>query len=220
MFSVYKRHNNELYNNLVKLSRNIFFYKNIKLGDKFETRVLLIFFHFAIILRHFKKNLKKDFPQKIYDNIFLNIEYHLRELGYGDVSVNKQMKILNKIFGGALEKVSDVVDKFVMTKEEKHAARVEIEKIFIEAENETQRNVTERWKADASSDSWLSKNIRPLVLLFLIISTVIIIFIDSGQLQFTVAESWVDLLQITLITVIGAYFGGRSVEKFQSISKK
>ena len=130
------------------------------------------------------------------------------------------MKILNKIFGGALEKVSDVVDKFVMTKEEKHKSRVEIEKIFLEAENEMQRNVTERLKADASSDSWLSKNIRPLVLLFLIISTVIIIFIDSGQLQFTVADSWIDLLQITLITVIGAYFGGRSVEKFQSISKK
>ena len=73
MFSVYKRHNNELYNNLVKLSRNIFFYKNIKLGDKFETRVLLIFFHFAIILRHLKK-LEKGLPQKIYDNIFLNIE--------------------------------------------------------------------------------------------------------------------------------------------------
>ncbi len=113
MFSVYKRHNNELYNNLVKLSRNIFFYKNIKLGDKFETRVLLIFFHFAIILRHFKKNLKKDFPQKIYDNIFLNIEYHLRELGYGDVSVNKQMKILNKIFYDILIKIHDEKsDKF------------------------------------------------------------------------------------------------------------
>ncbi len=130
------------------------------------------------------------------------------------------MKILSTIFGSALEKVSDVVDKFVMTKEEKHKSRVEIEKIFLEAENEMQRNVTERWKADASSDSWLSKNIRPLVLLFLIVSTVLIIFIDSGQLQFIVAESWIDLLQITLITVIGAYFGGRSVEKFQSISKK
>ena len=130
------------------------------------------------------------------------------------------MKILSTIFGSALEKVSDVVDKFVMTKEEKHKSRVEIEKIFLEAENEMQRNVTERWKADASSDSWLSKNIRPLVLLFLNVSTVLIIFIDSGQLQFIVAESWIDLLQITLITVIGAYFGGRSVEKFQSISKK
>ena len=130
------------------------------------------------------------------------------------------MKILSTIFGSALEKVSDVVDKFVMTKEEKHKSRVEIEKIFLEAENEMQRNVAERWKADASSDSWLSKNIRPLVLLFLIVSTVLIIFIDSGQLQFIVAESWIDLLQITLITVIGAYFGGRSVEKFQSISKK
>ena len=102
---------------------------------------------------------------------------------------------------------------------EKHKSRVEIEKIFLEAENEMQRNVTERWKADASSDSWLSKNIRPLVLLFLIVSTVLIIFIDSGQLQFIVAESWIDLLQITLITVIGAYFGGVQLKSFKAFLK-
>ena len=70
MFSFYKRHNDKLYNSLVKLSRNIFFYKNIKLSDKFETRVVLIFFHFAIILKHYKINLRKNFPQEIYDNIF------------------------------------------------------------------------------------------------------------------------------------------------------
>ena len=126
------------------------------------------------------------------------------------------MKILNKIFGGALEKVSDVVDKFVMTKEEKHAARVEIEKIFIEAENETQRNVTERWKADASSDSWLSKNVRPLMLIFVMVCTMLLIFIDAGFLEFQVEEKWTDLLTMVLITIVGSYFGGRSLEKVRN----
>jgi hypothetical protein len=64
-----------------------------------------------------------------------------------------------------------------------------------------------------NSDSWLSKNIRPLTLIFLVISTVLIIFIDAGALQFEVKASWIDLLQLVLITVIGAYFGGRSLEK-------
>jgi hypothetical protein len=78
---------------------------------------------------------------------------------------------------------------------------------------EMQKQVTERWKFDMNSDSWLSKNIRPLTLIFLVISTVLIIFIDAGALQFEVKSSWIDLLQLVLITVIGAYFGGRSLEK-------
>ena len=105
MFSFYNKHNNSLYNNLVKLSRNISFYKDLSLKDNFETRVILIFFHLSIILVKFKKNNKNNFPQKIYDNIFTNIEYNLRELGYGDVSVNKQMKTLNKIFYDILLKI-------------------------------------------------------------------------------------------------------------------
>ena len=76
-----------------------------------------------------------------------------------------------------------------------------------------QKQVNERWKFDMNSDSWLSKNIRPLTLIFLVISTVLIIFIDAGALQFEVKASWIDLLQLVLITVIGAYFGGRSLEK-------
>ena len=63
------------------------------------------------------------------------------------------------------------------------------------------------------SDSWLSKNIRPLVLIFLCISTVLLIFIDAGVISFDVKSSWVDLLQLVLMTTIGAYFGGRSIEK-------
>ena len=105
MFAFYNRHNNNLYNKLVELSRNIFFYKDLKLSDNFETRIMLIFFHFSVILLKFKKNNNRKFPQKIFDNIFLNIEYHLRELGHGDVVVNKKMKTLNKIFYNILLKM-------------------------------------------------------------------------------------------------------------------
>jgi hypothetical protein len=88
-----------------------------------------------------------------------------------------------------------------------------LNKVFSAGAGDLIKNVTERWKFDMNSDSWLSKNIRPLTLIFLVISTVLIIFIDAGALQFEVKASWIDLLQLVLITVIGAYFGGRSLEK-------
>ena len=76
-----------------------------------------------------------------------------------------------------------------------------------------EKQITDRWKSDMASDSWLSKNVRPLVLVFLVVATVLMIFIDAGVVQFEVKDTWVDLLQLVLITVIGAYFGGRSLEK-------
>jgi hypothetical protein len=126
-------------------------------------------------------------------------------------------EILKKIFGldNIGQKVGDLVDRFVQTKEEKAQFEKELTQIFIDAEKEMQQNVTERWKSDMGSDSWLSKNVRPLVLLFLIVSTVLMVFIDSGLISFDVKENWVDLLQIVLITVISAYFGGRSFEKIK-----
>ena len=128
-------------------------------------------------------------------------------------------EILKKIFGvdNVATKVGDLVDRFVRTKDEKAEFEKELTQIFIEAEKDMQQNVTERWKADmASSGSWLSKNVRPLVLLFLVVSTVVMVFIDSGAIKFNVEENWVDLLQIVLITVISAYFGGRSFEKIKN----
>ena len=98
MFSIYKSHQKDLYNKLVELSRNIFFYKKIQLKDNFETRIKLIFLHLSLILIIFREKNKDNFPQDVFDNIFLNIEYHIRELGYGDVAVNKKMKELLKIF--------------------------------------------------------------------------------------------------------------------------
>ena len=104
----YKKHN-FIYNNLVKLSRNIYFYKDIKLEDKLENRIIIIFGHLAIILHCLKqyKNNKK-ISQEIYDNIFLNIENNLREMGHGDVTVNKKMKNFNQIFHDLLMKFIDL----------------------------------------------------------------------------------------------------------------
>ena len=105
MFSSYNKHNNRLYNKLVELSRNKYFYNQLKLNDNFETRVLLIFFHFIIILR-LKKNINmKKKLQGAFDNIFHNIEINIRELGYGDTKVNNTMKSLNNIFYDILTKV-------------------------------------------------------------------------------------------------------------------
>ena len=101
-----KKHNTELYNILLKLSRNIFFYKKIQLKDSFETRISLMFFHFSILMIIFKKKGEK-FDQNEYDNVFNCIEYNLRELGFGDVSVNKKMKDLNKILYDILLKIDD-----------------------------------------------------------------------------------------------------------------
>ena len=92
-----KKHSSDLYSTLLVLSRNIFFYKTLKLADNFETRIYLMFFHFSIILTIFK-DIKKKFKQNNYDSLFNNIENNLRELGFGDVSVNKKMKEMNKIF--------------------------------------------------------------------------------------------------------------------------
>ena len=78
-----------------------------------------------------------------------------------------------------------------------------------------ERQVTARWESDMKSDSWLSKNVRPMTLIFLVVSSVLMIFIDSGTIQFVVDDEWKSLLQLVLVTVIGAYFGGRSYEKIK-----
>jgi len=125
--------------------------------------------------------------------------------------------MLSKLLSGGAAKlvksVGGVIDNLHTSKEEKLEAERKIKDLVMGYEAEMQKQVTERWKMDMASDSWLSKNIRPLVLIFLVVSTVLLIFIDAGIIQFEVKSSWVDLLQLVLITVIGAYFGGRSLEK-------
>ena len=124
--------------------------------------------------------------------------------------------LTNLVSGGAadlVKNVGGVIDNLHTSKEEKLEAEQKIKELVANYEIEMEKNITDRWKADMNSDSWLSKNVRPLVLIFLVVSTVLMIFIDAGVIAFEVKDTWVDLLQLVLITVIGAYFGGRSLEK-------
>ena len=127
------------------------------------------------------------------------------------------MSILTKIFSsGAAELVKGVggvIDNLHTSKEEKLEAERKIKELVSSYQSTLEKEISSRWTADMKSDSWLSKNVRPLVLIFLVISTVLLIFIDAGVIDFEVKASWVDLLQLVLITVIGGYFGGRSLEK-------
>ena len=127
------------------------------------------------------------------------------------------MSVLGKIFsGGAAELVKGVggvLDNLTTSKDEKLEAERKIKELVANYEIEMEKNITSRWEADLKSDSWLSKNVRPVVLIFLMVCTMLLIFIDAGAINFEVKSSWVDLLQLVLITVIGAYFGGRSLEK-------
>lgn len=125
------------------------------------------------------------------------------------------MSFFSKLFnsGELVKEVGGVVDNLTTTKEEKLEAKKKLKEVLLDYEKAIQVEVSERWRVDMQSDSWLSKNIRPMVLIFLCFSTVLLIFIDSGVITFRVDESWVELLKVVLMTTVGAYFGGRSFEK-------
>ena len=122
----------------------------------------------------------------------------------------------NLLSGGAadlVKSVGGVIDNLHTSKEEKLEAERKVKELIASYEVQMEKEISSRWNADMKSDSWMSKNVRPLVLVFLVVSTVLMIFIDAGVISFNVEAKWTDLLQLVLITVIGAYFGGRSLEK-------
>ena len=129
------------------------------------------------------------------------------------------MSILGKIFSsGATELVKGVggvIDELHTSEEEKLQAEQKVKELLSEYETAIEMEITKRWDSDMKSDSWLSKNVRPMVLIFLVVSTVLMVFIDAGVISFTVDEDWKDLLKMVLITTVGAYFGGRSYEKIK-----
>ena len=125
------------------------------------------------------------------------------------------MNFIKKILSGDLIKnVDSLVDNLTTTKEEKLELSLSLKKAIMDAEAKAQEQVTRRWEADAKA-GWLPANIRPLTLAFLIIATVLLVFIDSGTISFNVEERWISLLEICLITTIGAYFGSRGLEKIK-----
>lgn len=117
---------------------------------------------------------------------------------------------------GVLGIVKNLIDKDpTMPPQDKETAMA-----LLQQDNIEMQEVTKRWTSDMESDSWLSKNTRPLALIFLTIVTTLIIIVDSTGLNFEVKHSWVMLLETLLVTVYVAYFGSRGAEKFKSISKK
>tara|TARA_R100001530_G_C4196805_1_gene123656 strand:+ start:50 stop:430 length:381 start_codon:yes stop_codon:yes gene_type:complete len=122
------------------------------------------------------------------------------------------MSFLTKLFGSLNLDVNNLVDNVVTTDEERKELKIKLKQIVLDAQANAEEQITRRWESDNKA-GWLPANIRPLTLAFLVVSTILLIFIEGGFIEFSVKENWIDLLQLTLITVIGAYFGGRSIEK-------
>ena len=124
------------------------------------------------------------------------------------------MKFLTKLFGNMSLDVNNLVDNVITTDEERITLKTKLKEIILQAQANAEEQITRRWESDNKA-GWLPANIRPLTLAFLIISTVLLVFIDSGTINFNVAERWVSLLEITLLTTVGAYFGSRGFEKIK-----
>ena len=128
-------------------------------------------------------------------------------------------KIFNWLKGNVIKDIGDVLDNLITSKEEKLEAQRKITEILEQADKEAQEQVTERWKADMVSDSWLSKNIRPLVLIYLTFIFTILSFFDGNIGGFKVAKEYIPIFQTLLVTVYGAYFVGRTWEKSKTVTK-
>ncbi|HCI70625.1 MAG TPA: hypothetical protein DHV30_08515 [Balneola sp.] len=122
-------------------------------------------------------------------------------------------KLLSFLSGGVIEKVGTVIDNLSTSDEERLAARKAIKQVMMEAESKAQEQVSRRWEADMKSDNWLSKNIRPLICIFLTGMFVVISIFDGNAGGFQIAPAYIPIYQTLLITVYGAYFAGRSIEK-------
>ena len=94
-----------IYNNLIKLTRNKKLYLNLEKDDTFSERLIFLFLHFALFLKQYKSTISAKYLQELFDFIIKQIELSIREIGYGDVSVNKKMKDYINLFYSILEKI-------------------------------------------------------------------------------------------------------------------
>jgi len=124
-------------------------------------------------------------------------------------------KLLDILGGGIIKQVGDVLDNLTTSKEEKLEAKRKLKEVLMQAEANAQEQVSRRWEADMKSDNWLSKNIRPLICIFLTIMFIIISIFDGNAGKFVIAPAYIPIYQTLLITVYGAYFAGRTIEKIK-----
>lgn len=122
-------------------------------------------------------------------------------------------KLIQLITGGLIKDIGGVIDKLTTTEEERLHAKQKIQELLEEADKDAQQQVTDRWKFDMQSDSFLSKNIRPLTLIFLTVMFTLLTFTDGNIGRFSIQKEYIPIFQTLLITVYGAYFVGRTWEK-------
>jgi hypothetical protein len=125
------------------------------------------------------------------------------------------MDILSGLFSGLFKSAEGILDTTITNKEELHQVKNELEKIVNEAEKNASNQVTERWKSDNLGDNKLSKNIRPLSLIFVTVVFVIISFMDGNVGEFKLNESYIPVYQTLLLSIYGAYFVGRTINKIK-----
>jgi len=132
------------------------------------------------------------------------------------INFGKAADVVGKLISGNIPgAIAAISDKDNGLSEEERAYALQVMKLDIEE----MESVTERWSSDMASDSWLSKNVRPMSLIFLTISTMVLIYLDSFSENIEVGEEWIELLKSLLLGVYIAYFGSRGIEKYRTISK-
>ena len=127
-------------------------------------------------------------------------------------------RIIQWLSGGVIKEVGNVIDKLTTTEEERLEVKKQIQQILEDADSKAQEEVSKRWEADMKSDSFLSKNIRPMVLIYLTVIFTVCAFFDGNVGEFIIAEEYIPIFQTLLVTVYGAYFVGRTWEKAKSIT--
>ena len=127
-------------------------------------------------------------------------------------------KIIQWLSGGVIKEIGNVIDKLTTTDEERLEVKKQIQQILEDADTKAQVEVSKRWEADMKSDSFLSKNIRPMILIYLTVIFTSLAFFDGNIGEFGLAKEYIPIFQTLLVTVYGAYFVGRTWEKAKSIS--
>ena len=126
-------------------------------------------------------------------------------------------KILQWLSGSVIKEIGVVIDNLTTTEEEKLEIKKQVQQILEDADTKAQVEVSKRWEADMKSDSFLSKNIRPFILIYLTVIFTSLAFFDGNIGEFELAKEYIPIFQTLLVTVYGAYFVGRTWEKAKSI---
>ena len=144
---------------------------------------------------------------------------------FKDTTVGKMLLgaagLINPTLGSVLQGVTSPKEAIAEIGKSKISSddKIKLQQMLFEQQTKEMQEISTRWVADSKSDSWLSRNVRPMVLIFLVVSSVLMVFIDAGWIDFEISQSNQALLTTSLTVTLGAYFGGRSFEKITNGKK-